>query len=124
MEIHAIHHQFSSEYGSDIDKVLRSKPNPYMTPFTFKKLMMTDLLINGNFYALIQRDKEANVVALSPLTAALTVPFIDKGKLYYSTLYQNENIVSMTFSNICRHFFQIFVFNFRLPFSDRRNTAA
>ncbi len=49
-------------------KLLHKAPNPLITPFVFKELIMNHLLLNGNFYAYIDR------MALWPLDpAAVTV---------------------------------------------------
>ena len=47
--------------------VLHDVPNGEMTSFTFRELMMTNLLLWGNAYALIKRDSAGHVVELYPL---------------------------------------------------------
>ncbi|MBK0347888.1 phage portal protein [Aerococcaceae bacterium zg-ZJ1578] len=79
---------------NDVHYVLRVKPNRYMTPFTFMKLAVTDLLIHGNFYALISYADNGDVKELIPLTSTLTYPVVDKatGDLFYQTFYRGETI--------------------------------
>jgi len=47
--------------------VLHDVPNSEMTSFTFREMLMTNLLLWGNAYALIKRDKSGHVVELYPL---------------------------------------------------------
>lgn len=47
--------------------VLHDIPNDEMTSFTFREMMMTNLLLWGNAYALIKRDRFGHVVSLYPL---------------------------------------------------------
>lgn len=75
---------------NDVYRVIRIRPNSYMTPFNFVKLMMTDVLINGNAYALIVRNKSGEIEELLPLTAGETHPLIHEGNLYYQTNINGE----------------------------------
>lgn len=47
--------------------VLHDVPNSEMTSFTFREMMMTNLLLWGNAYALIKRDSAGHVTELYPL---------------------------------------------------------
>ena len=47
--------------------VLHDSPNSEMTSFTFREMLMTNLLLWGNGYALIKRDANGHVVELYPL---------------------------------------------------------
>lgn len=76
---------------NDVHKVIRVRPNRYMTPFTFIKLMMTDVLTHGNAYALIVRNKQGEIEELLPLTSTFTRPYMHNGKLYYLTNIDGEN---------------------------------
>ena len=79
---------------NDVHYVLRIRPNRYMSPYTFMKLAITDLMIHGNFYALIHYDKSGKIKELLPLTSTLTHPVLNKkGDLFYQTYYEGENIV-------------------------------
>lgn len=77
---------------NDVHRVIRIRPNEQMTPFTFNKLMMTDVLMHGNAYAYISRDKDGAIKELIPLTSTVTNPIMHNGKLYYVTNYGGENI--------------------------------
>ena len=68
-----------------IHKIFNVRPNRFMSVFTFVERIMHDLLIWGNFYALILRDKAGRVVELWPLDPTTTnlrlVKHPDTGKL-------------------------------------------
>lgn len=50
-----------------LEALLSRAPNQHQTPFEFFELLMTDLLLAGNFYAFVSRDREARPVALTRL---------------------------------------------------------
>lgn len=50
--------------------LLHDSPNPEMTAMSFKEAMMTNLLLWGNAYAQIMRDRNGRVQALYPLLSA------------------------------------------------------
>ena len=77
---------------NDVYQVIRIRPNNYMSPFTFIKLLVTDLCLHGNFYAFIHRDNNGEIKELIPLTSVMTHPFIDKGNLFYQTTYNDKNL--------------------------------
>lgn len=66
-------------------KVLCERPNEAMTPSVYKKLVQANILLKGNGYALIIRDKKtANPVELIPMSSDYITPWFDgKGKLWY-----------------------------------------
>jgi len=49
--------------------VLHDAPNNEMSSFTFREMMMTNLLLWGNAYALIKRNRNGQVIELYPLQA-------------------------------------------------------
>lgn len=67
--------------------LLRKRPNDYMSPFDFIKLIVTDVCVYGNSYTRIVYDEKGNLVSLLPLETAITRPVLDKstGKLWYVT---------------------------------------
>lgn len=73
-------------------KILSTKPNPEMTSFTFREVMMTHLLLWGNAYAQIVRDGKNNVLGLYPLLPENMEMDRDKdGNLFYVYhAYSNE----------------------------------
>ncbi|MDN6626320.1 MAG: phage portal protein, partial [Pisciglobus halotolerans] len=77
-----------------VAKVLSKRPNPYMTPSVFKKLMMVDVLTAGDFYAKIVFGKSGAVESLIPLDANVTTPVMNKNKdLWYQTTIDSEIIL-------------------------------
>ncbi len=73
-------------------KILSRQPNPEMTSFTFREVMMTHLLLWGNAYAQIVRDGRNNVLGLYPLLPENMEMDRDKnGNLFYVYhAYSNE----------------------------------
>src|SRR5574344_2524649 len=47
--------------------ILKDVPNSEMSSFTFREMLMTNLLLWGNAYALIKRNKNGHVIELYPL---------------------------------------------------------
>lgn len=67
-----------------VNHILSKKPNKYMPPSVFKKLMMVDVLNGGNFYSLIEFDKYGDITQLIPIAASEIEPVKDGGgNLWY-----------------------------------------
>lgn len=65
--------------------VLHDEPNPEMTSFVFREVMMSHLLLYGNAYAQIIRDGRGRVLALYPLLPnKMEVDRASNGELYYT----------------------------------------
>ena len=65
-------------------KLLYRQPNPEMTSFSFREVMMTHLLLYGNCYAQIIRDGRNSVLSLYPLLPEnVEVDRDEKGEIYY-----------------------------------------
>ena len=62
---------------SDLSYVLSKRPSEKMNAFTFYKLIVKDILMSGNAYALIKRDGNGKVIGLNYIPAGLVSP-IDK----------------------------------------------
>lgn len=77
-------------------RLLRKKPNQYMTAFTFKQALMSHALLDGNGYALIVRDKDGRPVELLPLNPTSTWPVRADGVLWYVARYQDGRKWVMT----------------------------
>ena len=64
--------------------ILYRQPNPEMTDFSFKEVLMTHLLLWGNAYVQIIRDGKNNVLGLYPLLPEnVEIDRDAKGNLYY-----------------------------------------
>lgn len=65
-------------------KILYRQPNPEMTSFTFREVLMTSLLLWGNAYAQIIRDGKNGILALYPLSPENVEVDRDRGgEIYY-----------------------------------------
>lgn len=64
--------------------LLHDAPNPEMTSFIFRELMMAHLLLHGNCYAYIRRDNSSRVAGLYPLMPKqMSVERDDNGQIVY-----------------------------------------
>lgn len=68
---------FKMELKNDLSYILGKRPNPRMNAYTFYSLLVKDILLQGNAYALIVRDN-GKVVALQYVQAGFVSP-IDRG---------------------------------------------
>ena len=65
-------------------RILYRQPNPEMTSFSFREVMLTHLLLWGNSYAQIIRDGRNNVLGLYPLLPEnMEIDRMENGELYY-----------------------------------------
>ncbi|MED5804451.1 phage portal protein [Streptococcus anginosus] len=73
--------------------LLHDEPNPDMTSFVFRETLMSHLLIWGNAYSQILRDRSGQVIGLYPLLPdQMIVHRSEKGKLYYVyNRYEEDN---------------------------------
>ena len=73
-------------------KLLYHQPNPEMTSFSFREVMMTHLLLYGNCYAQVIRDGRSGILSLYPLLPEnVEVDRDEKGEIFYTYhAYTNE----------------------------------
>ena len=67
-------------------KLLNEEPNGNMTRYTFLKLLVCDMLLNGNAYAYIERDSKGNARHLHYIpSGSVTIipPQTLDDKIYY-----------------------------------------
>ena len=65
-------------------RLLYRQPNPEMTSFSFREVMMTHLLLYGNCYAQVIRDGRNQVLSLYPLLPEnVEVDRDEKGQIFY-----------------------------------------
>lgn len=69
--------------------ILHSQPNAHQSPYEFKYLMQWNLLLRGNAYALIERDRGGKILSLVPLNPDRVEPYWADGKRFYK--YWDEN---------------------------------
>jgi len=79
---------------SNLAYVLRSRPNGSMTPSIFKKFIVNQLLIFGECFASIIRNKNGEVIAIAPLKRGTISYTIDsfKGDFYYKYYLNQKNM--------------------------------
>lgn len=81
----------SRNFKHPLFQVLHGQPNPEMTSFTFREVMMTHLLLHGNFYSQIIRDGNGRVVSLYPLLPnCMEVERDEEGNLQYIYTRQSD----------------------------------
>ena len=67
-----------------VNKLLHTRPNPYMSPFSLKCFLLAMAQLWGNSYLEIERDGGNRPINLWPLTSdRVEVKFDDAGALYY-----------------------------------------
>lgn len=65
-------------------RLLKYRPNQYMTALEFREAMTMQLCFYGNSYALIERNKAGDIISLLPMKSAnMDVKLDDKGELVY-----------------------------------------
>ncbi len=83
--------------GHPLFTILHDAPNPEMTSFVFRETLMVHLLLWGNAYAQILRDRAGRVAGLYPLLPnRMSVNRDDDGRLYYT--YQRVTDENPNFS--------------------------
>lgn len=66
-------------------RLLHDRPNPWMTPFTFKQTLQAHAVAWGNGYAEIETDNAGRPINLWPLLPDRTQPEIRNGQKWFST---------------------------------------
>ena len=83
-------------YDHPLYHLLHDEPNPEMTSFIFRETLMSHLLIWGNAYAQIIRDRLGRVQGLYPLRPdKMTICRDDRGQIFYlytKTGDENPNV--------------------------------
>jgi len=76
-----------------IHHLLRRRPNPEMSPFEFKRLMVFTALLRGNAYAEIEFNNAGVPMGLWPIPVGATKPKRDEsGKLFYRVSGIGESV--------------------------------
>lgn len=79
------------DYESQLYNLFNVQPNPFMSAFTFKKMMVVSMLLKGNAYILIQRDKiTGEPVALSLLNSDNVIIDGANGDIKYKDSITNK----------------------------------
>ena len=82
-------------------KFLLEEPNPYMTGQLLQEKMTTQLQLNNNAFALIQRDNNNLPCAIYPIAASMAEAIQDStGELYLRFTYRNGEIYTFKYTDI------------------------
>lgn len=74
-----------------LDRVLHDEPNPIMTSFTWRERTLAHLLLWGNAYSIIERDR-GEVVALWSRHPRRMEPELIEGQLFYRDLLDGNRL--------------------------------
>lgn len=74
-----------------IARLLSGRPNPHMNISDYIKLMMVDVLFDGNHYSLMKFTKDGEVEELIPLPNSTNVVKDIHGEIYYHSGFNNES---------------------------------
>lgn len=82
-------------------RMLLERPNPLMSGMQFREKMATQLCINSNAFALIQRDPMGNAIAMYPIapTSAQAI-YSDSGELSLRFTMPNGKLITASYSDI------------------------
>lgn len=69
---------------SDVAYVLNIRPNRFMSPFVYKKLIVTDVCTYGNHYSYISFDKDGGIDELIPLDPSSVQIIVDRQTRNYA----------------------------------------
>jgi len=64
-------------------RIIHERPNDYMSKFTYIQVLTASMLLWGNGYARIIKDKMERVTALIPIHPALVEPLLIEDRLFY-----------------------------------------
>lgn len=74
---------FKYEMHNNLSFILSKKPTEKMNAFTFYKLIVKDILLQGNAYALILRDDNGEVIGLQYIQAGIVIPIDKSDRIEY-----------------------------------------
>ena len=79
---------------SDVARVLNMRPNRFMNPFVYKKLIVTDVCTYGNHYSYILFDKNGEIDELIPLDPSNVQIIVDRNtrKYAYRANYRQQQV--------------------------------
>ncbi|WP_346765641.1 phage portal protein [Staphylococcus aureus] len=93
---------------SKINRILRNRPNPYMSGYDFLYKVASHYYLYNNAFILVQKDNKGNLSALYPLSASSVEYVVDgAGEMYLKFLFNDGKIVHFHMNEIAvmrRHF--------------------
>lgn len=81
--------KLTTESTHPVHIILNKQPNPHMTPFVWKRLMIFQMMLYGNAYNIIMRNSRGEVSELLPLNPLTTSKQYDTDKqkyMYFTTI--------------------------------------
>ena len=87
---------------SHYSNVVCNEPNSYQTKFDFFKWMVSQLVLQGNAYAFINRDSRFIPIAMHPIQSNNVTPYMVDGELFYKV--QQEGFPSLVSAVDMLHF--------------------
>ncbi len=105
---HVIDNAKSEDKFSKLNRILKDRPNPYMSAYDFQYKIATQYFLYNNAFILIQKDNRGNLSGLYPLSP-ISVEYVVDGanELYIKFLFKDGNIVHFHIDEIAvlrRHF--------------------
>lgn len=89
------------EMEGDVAWMLQVQPNPEMSPFVFKELMVRRAVVCGNAYAEIERDNAGRPVALWPICSERVYPRRDDdGRIVYYVRDMEQGEIELQASDV------------------------
>ncbi|WP_232332002.1 phage portal protein [Staphylococcus felis] len=93
---------------SKINRILRNRPNPYMSGYDFLYKIATHYYLYNNAFILVQKDNKGNLSGLYPLSASSVEYVVDgSNEMYLKFLFNDGEIVHFHITEIAvlrRHF--------------------
>tara|TARA_R110000744_G_scaffold4042_3_gene14925 strand:+ start:666 stop:1886 length:1221 start_codon:yes stop_codon:yes gene_type:complete len=84
-------------------KLLAQRPNNYMTSFTWRQILMTNLVLNGNSYFNIIRDTSARPVSLEYIPSENVDVKLQGGEIFYEIKEGGDGFGPTVESKIIKH---------------------
>lgn len=105
---HVIDNAKSEDRFSKLNRILKDRPNPYMSAYDFQYKIATQYFLYNNAFILIQKDNRGNLSGLYPLSPTSVEYVVDgANELYTKCLFKDGNIVHFHIDEIAvlrRHF--------------------
>jgi HK97 family phage portal protein len=73
--------------------LLKYKPNPFQNAFQFWSSLIDNLLINGNSYAIINKNSNGSILSINPIPNKniTNIVLLNSGELKYSIVFERNN---------------------------------
>jgi HK97 family phage portal protein len=85
-------------------RLLHDRPNPYMTPFQFKKLMVTWAMIWGAGRAEIQLNGSEEPIALWPIDPTRCQTIYENGRIWHRVFNADGGVITLPDSRVLHYY--------------------